>query len=116
VEYKNTRIVQVTKIQDRPTPDPKQVERIDALTTDLAEAQQTIRDLEGRMATRRVQRPPFYYYSQNGSMAHPYYSADRCPTGAAVVYAAAPSARGAMGWRAGDPNVCYVRIGRHRTT
>jgi hypothetical protein len=110
VEYRNTRIVWRTKIETTPVPDPAQSERIARLSADLADAQRTIRDLEGRLAARRAQRPAVNYYFQNGSMAHPYYTADRCPAGTAVVYAAAPSARSMIRGRSGDPNVCYVRI------
>lgn len=114
VEYRNTKIVWRTQVETQPVPDPAQTERIAVLSADLAAAQRTIRDLQGRLAARRAQRPAVNYYFQNGSMAHPYYTADRCPPGTAVEYAVAPSARSMIRGRSGDPNVCYVRIAPRR--
>jgi hypothetical protein len=114
VEYRNTRIVWREKVETRPMADPKQAERNAALTADLADAQRIIRDLEGRLAARRAPRPTINYFLQNGSIAHPYYTADRCPSGTAVVYSATPSSRSMAGGRSGDPNVCYVRIASRR--
>ena len=82
VEYRNTRIVWQTKVETKTTPDPRQAERIRALSANLADAQHTIRDLEGRLAFQRTTPSAFNYYLQNGSMAHPYNSADHCPAGA----------------------------------
>lgn len=115
VEYRNTRIVWQTKVETRPTPDPKQAERITALSADLADAQRTIRDLRDRLALPHAPPSAFNYYLQNGSMAHPYNTADHCPAGATVVYAAAPSTWSRTGRRSGDPNVCYVRIALRRS-
>ena len=114
VEYRNTKIVWRTQIETRPIPDPAQAERVAMLSTDLADAQRTIRDLEGRLTVRRTQRPAADTYFQNGSLEHPYYTANRCPAGTAVEYAVPPSARSMIRGRSGDPNVCYVRIGSRR--
>jgi hypothetical protein len=116
VEYRNTRIEWQTKVETRPVPDPAQAERIGRLSADLADAQRTIRDLKGRLAAGWPRRPAADSYFQNGSMAHPYYTADRCPAGTAVVYAAAPSARSMIRGHSGDPNVCYVRIAPRRSS
>lgn len=116
VEYKNTKIVWRTKVETKPTPDPRQAERISALSANLADAQRTIRDLRDRMALRQLPPPAFNYYLQNGSMAHPYNTADHCPAGATVIYAASPSTWSRTGRRSGDPNVCYVRIVTHRSS
>jgi hypothetical protein len=111
VEYRNTRIEWRDKIETKPTPDPKQAERIDVLSADLADAQRRIGDLEHRLSARWAPRVAgYYYYLQNGSMAHPYARSDRCPAGTEVVYEATPSPGSMLSRRSGDPDVCYVRI------
>jgi hypothetical protein len=112
VEYRNTRIVWREKDVATQVPDPKQTERIAALSANLADAQSAIRDLERRLAARGAPRPVTYYYLQNGSMGHPYATSDHCPAGMTVMYVVPLSPRSALARRSGDPNVCYVRIAR----
>jgi hypothetical protein len=114
VEYRNTRIVWREKVETTPVPDPKQAERITSLSADLADAQRTMSELKRRLAARWAPGPSVYYYLQNGTMAHPYATSDRCPPEAAVMYVAAQSSRIMPGRRSGDPNVCYVRIAQRR--
>jgi hypothetical protein len=106
VIYKNTKIEWRDRIQTVEVPDRKQTTRIAMLTAELAEARQAIGNLERRRAASRAPRLTAAYYFQNGSMAHPYISDDRCAPGTVVVYEA-PS--GSVARRSGDPNVCYVR-------
>jgi hypothetical protein len=110
VEFKNTRIEWREKIETKSTPDPQQTERIAVLSAALDDAQRTIRDLERRRSVAWTPRTGYYYYLQNGSMAHPYATSDRCPAGTAVVYEAVPSPGSMMSRRSGDPDACYVRI------
>ena len=107
VEYKNTRIEWREKIETVQTPDPKQSRRIAALTEDLADARQTVRDLERRRVPARAPRLTGAWWLQNGTISRPFNTDDRCAVGTVIVYEAAPAARSAA--RTGDPNVCYVR-------
>lgn len=110
VEYRNTKIVWREKTVATPVPDPHQARRIAALSAELADARRSVRELEQRQAAGEAARPAVYNYLQNGSMARPYATSDRCPSGATVVYVAANYQRNMTGRRLGDPNVCYVRI------
>ncbi|HEX4158029.1 MAG TPA: hypothetical protein VHY79_06110 [Rhizomicrobium sp.] len=114
VEYRNTRIVWREKVVTTRVPDPRQAERITSLSADLADAQRSIRELERRLTVRWAPRPAVYYYLQNGTMAHPYATSDRCPAEATVMYVAQQSLRSMPRRHSGDPNVCYVRLAQRR--
>ena len=106
VRYKSTRIEWRDRTVAVETPDRKQSARIAALSAELADARQTIRDLERRRAWRNTPRANVAWWLQNGTISHPYNTDERCPAGAVVAFEAAD---GPANRRSGDPSVCYVR-------
>lgn len=109
VVYRNTKTVWRDRVETVRTPDPKQSLRIAALSAELAHDRRTIHNLE---RPRIRPRGPVGYAVQNGTMLHPYNTADRCPAGSAIVYDA--SLAGRRFANRGDPNVCYVVMAQHR--
>ena len=111
VVYRNTKIEWRDRIETVQTRDPRQAARIASLSSELAGARRTIRDLQ-----RRPARPRLVAASgrQNGTRQYPYYSDERCPAGSVVVYDSGLSATAIARRHAGDPDVCYVLTNLHR--
>lgn len=104
--YRASRIEWRDRIETVEMPDRKQAGRIAALSIELSEARETIRDLERRRAWRSAPRASIAWWLQNGTIAHPYSTDERCPAGTVVAFEAAD---GLANRRSGDPGVCYVR-------
>jgi hypothetical protein len=109
VVYRNTQTVWRDRVETVRAPDPKQGMRIVALSAELAHDRRTIRNLEHPRIRPRASAG---YGVQNGTILHPYNTADRCPAGSSIVYDT--SLAGRRFANRGDPNVCYVVMALHR--